>query len=109
MVSDVNAPLTGSVNLSIWSWDNGGTPVQTIVTPFTLTALDAKAVFSGSIAALTNGAPTRHFFVLTATASTVCGLDLGLEGRAVGARCSGNALGPHACSERRHLSPAERL
>ena len=71
MVSDVNAPLAGTMNLSIWSWDSTGSPRETISTDFTLAPLDAQRVFSGSIAALTNGAPTTCFFVLTATAYAV--------------------------------------
>ena len=70
IVSDVNAPLNGTMTLSMWSWDDGGTLVDTISVEFALAPLDSKAVFSGSIAELTRGQPTNHVFVLEAQAKT---------------------------------------
>lgn len=70
IVSDVNAPLNGTMTLSMWSWADGGTLVDTISVEYALAPLDSKVVFSGSIAELTRGQPTDHVFVLETQAKT---------------------------------------
>lgn len=70
VTSDINEPITGSVNLSVWSWASGGALVDQYTLPFSLDALGSKSIYESSLDRLVNGAPADCFFVLDlATAS----------------------------------------